>query len=131
MSSIERGSYSDLGEPLLSLGLHVRDDEYYPLEALVDTGFNRGLLIFQNDAAQANLPRVDRISADRMRLADGTVRPITPTFGYVRWFGQLTQMEIAVVRAERGDRDRCLIGMELLRGTDILLGASDFSIRRR
>jgi hypothetical protein len=39
-------------------------------------------------------------------------------------------MEIAVVRAERGDRDRCLIGMELLRGTHILLGTGDFSIRR-
>ena len=130
MSSIVEGYYSELGEPLLDLPLHVRDETFLTLTVVVDTGFNRGLLIFKSEAEQAELPPVRRVSADRMRLADGTVHPITPTFGYVRWLGGLQEIEVAVVRADRGERDRCLIGMEFLRGTDILLGQEAFAIRR-
>jgi len=124
---IERGFYSNHGEPLLALHLHVRENQYLPIQVLVDTGFNRSLLVFEDDALEANLPPTRRLAA-KAYLANGAECPATSTFGYLQWFGRLEQVEILVVRGLRGQRDRCLVGMELLRGMDILLRDRDFEL---
>jgi predicted aspartyl protease len=128
MVSIERGSYSELGEPLLVLNLHIREEEYLPLEVVVDTGFNRSMLVFEDDAARANLPPSRNVTS-KAYLADGSDCPTVATFGYLKWLGRLEQVEILVVAKTRSRRDRCLIGMELLRGTDILLREDGFDVQ--
>jgi len=125
--SVERGWYNELGEPLVTLQLHIADDDYLPIEVLVDTGFNRGLLLFAGEARAARLPPTRSASA-KLYLADGSPCSARSTFGYIRWMGELKEIEVLVVEHDRGERDKCLIGMELLKHTDILFGPDDFHI---
>ena len=129
MSSVEQGYYSDRGEPLLNLDLLGRGGEPLPLRALVDTGFNGGLAIFRKDAASANLPPTAE-GVDSICLADGSSCETAWTYGYVRWLGGSPQeMRIMVIHADVQEETPCLIGMEFLRGKDILLRETSFEIR--
>jgi predicted aspartyl protease len=128
MSSVEQGYYSELGEPLVALDLVVGEDRSHTLRALVDTGFTRGLAIFRNDAALSDLPTTT-IAADPIYFANGTCCETSWTFGYVRWLGRRRELPILVIHAEPERDAPCLIGMELLKGSDILLGEASFEIR--
>lgn len=126
--SVERGWYSDLNEPFLSLNLQVAEEKFHALDVVVDTGFNRSLLIYEEDALAAALPP-SRSVVSKMYLADGSQCKATRTFGYLKWLGQLQEVEILVVKGSRGPRDHCLIGMEMLRGNDILLREAGFEVQ--
>jgi predicted aspartyl protease len=128
MSSGAQGYYGKLGEPLVALDLVVGEDRSHTLTALVDTGFTRGLAIFRNDAALPDLPTTT-IAAEPIYFANGTCCETSWTFGYVRWLGRRQELPILVIHAEPECDAPCLIGMELLKGSDILLGEESFEIR--
>jgi predicted aspartyl protease len=129
VSSTAQGSYSALGEPLVPVVLKGRNGDDVEITALLDTGFNRGLLLFAHEARAANLPPSWSQSGESMRVADGRTVPIRTSFAWITWLGRTFETSVAVVNAERGESDRCLVGMELLRGTDILPREESFAVR--
>jgi len=130
------GHYSDTGLPLLELPLHVRDEIFLNLEVIIDSGFNRTLVLNETTAKAANLPPSQRFD-QTLYTADGSSWPARITTAYVKWFGSLRQINVLVVEDDPGRRqrnrrepERGLLGMDLLRGTNLLLGASTIEISR-
>jgi hypothetical protein len=128
------GHYSDTGLPLIELPLHVRDETFLDLLVIIDSGFNRTLVLNESAAKAANLPPSQRFD-QTLYTADGSPWPARITTGYVKWLGSLRQIDVLVVeddpgRAQRNRREpeRGFLGMDLLRGTNLLLGASTIEI---
>ena len=129
MSSMQ-GHYSDTNLPLLAIPFQVTEDRFIDVEVVVDSGFNRGLIVYEADAIAAKLAPSRRFD-ETLYVANGSMWPAQATTAYVMWLGKLREVDVLVVEAEPPERrrsrkepERGLVGMELLRGTELVLGAS-------
>src|SRR3569623_1424623 len=112
MSHGEDGYYSELLEPILDVCLLGPYGGRVPFPALVDTGYNSSILIFETERKAANLPETRDREAKSMVLADGSRVSCYMTFGFLEWFCPPQEVDILVLPVERTGRERCIIGIE-------------------
>lgn len=128
MSLVEEGYYSNLLEPLLDVYLLGPQGGRVPFPALIDTGCNGTLMIFETERRRANLPETKDRSTGAIHTAHGPPLYGYYTQGLFKWFGAPTEVDIIVLPVERNRQDVCVIGMELLVGKRIILDEHDFRI---
>lgn len=128
--------YSDLGEPVVSVMFRGTEGRSIPVEVVVDTGFNRGLLIYESDSRRVKLPPSRRLASPVYLFGGQPLKPKVTT-AYIEWLGGLKQIDVLVLPDPSPKRLRSfrvtlrgLLGMELLRGTNLLIGRSTLQITK-
>jgi hypothetical protein len=106
------GSVDDLGRPVVRIEVPDRGD----FLAVVDTGFNRSLLLLATEAHALGFAITE--DAERVELATTMRDRVFRARGTIRWLGRLMRV-VALVSVEptpinRQDTARALIGTELL-----------------
>ena len=127
MSHSEQGHYSDAGLPVVDLRVLGRESLTYSIEAIVDTGFNGTVLVFEADARAMGWAQTSRFHD--VFLADGSACRAYWTTAHLSWFGEKRAWDVLVIPKERPRSGNCLVGMGLLRGTSVLLGGSKVEVR--
>ena len=118
------GSVDDLGRPIIRLEVPGRDG----LVAVVDTGFNRSLLLLATDALSLGFAIKQKTEIVEL----GTTERVTVrrASGEIFWLGKKLRVEALISNEPtpvyRPDTARALIGTELLFGTLLLV---DFASR--
>lgn len=135
MPAEESGHYSQNGHPLVELALYGKpENSLFVSPMMVDTGCSHKLLIYKNWADQVGLPETHEISSCTM--VNGAKLVGYMTWGYVKWFGQITLTEIFVCPVAESHNPRIkreyvgIIGMGLLRETNIHLKGSSVTIAK-
>jgi predicted aspartyl protease len=121
----EHGSVDGLGRPVVRLAVKDRDD----LLAVLDTGFNRSLLVTAEQARAlgfviTKVSTMVQLGAEqRAEVARGTAS--------VTWLGQVREIDILVsMETNAGDKKRArvdpdeahaLLGTELLKGSLLMI----------
>ena len=127
MSWEAEGYYSDLLEPLLNVNLLGSQGSRVPFSALIDTGCNSTMIIFEAQREAANLPLTRRTR--KVTMADGSQIWAIKTSGYLDWSDNSEFVdEILVFPDKPGGKTRCVIGMLLLLGKRLTLRSDGFSI---
>lgn len=127
MSQSEKGDYTDRKLPYLELRVLGRESVTFSIKAVIDTGFDGTLLVWESYANGLGWPRTQEYR--RLILADGSLSVGYSTVGYLKWLGQTIQQEVLVMRQIQTKYRDCLIGMGLLRGTQLLLGRASVEIK--
>jgi predicted aspartyl protease len=118
------GSVDDLGRPIIRIEAPGRDG----LAAVVDTGFNRSLLLLAADALSLGFSIKQKTEIVEL----GTTERVTVrrASGEIFWLGKTLRVEALISNEPtpiyRPDTARALIGTELLSGTLLLV---DFASR--
>lgn len=122
----EQGYYSERHQPMVELRLLKHNQQILTVEALVDTGFDGSVLAYKNIAALAGWPQTKRTRT--VSLANGDRVGAHVTEASVNWLGEIQKRDVLVLPLQSQHREYCAIGMELLRGTRLLLGKSRMEI---
>lgn len=93
----------DEGKPMIDIYLEGSE---YPIDVLVDTGFNGELMLTKEKIEELSL---SFIGEDEYMTASGDVVPTTVHIGFIRWFGRTRKIAILATSGKAN-----LIGMELL-----------------
>lgn len=109
MSRTMDGWIDGRGQPVMSVRLAGLEDPYV---ALIDTGFNRELIIFEEHAVQACLSI--RHSRVPILLADGFRSEFLVSKGVVEWFGVEKIVELFIIPGPAPRVGRWQIGTQLL-----------------
>jgi predicted aspartyl protease len=118
------GAIDDLGRPVVRVEVPGRDG----FLAVVDTGFNRSLLLQAAEAAAMGFIRTD--SEEIVELGTTARASVVPALGTIRWLDRTLQVEAFVsdepAATNRPDTARALLGTALLADCLLLV---DFSGR--
>ncbi len=118
------GSVDDLGRPVVRIEIPDHDG----FLAVVDTGFNRSLLLQAADAAAMGFVSIDR--KEIVELGTAARALVVVAVGSIRWLDRTIRVAALVsdepATAQRPDAARALIGTELLAECLLLV---DFAAR--
>jgi predicted aspartyl protease len=118
------GSVDDLGRPIIRLEAPGRDG----LAAVVDTGFNRSLLLLAADALALGFAIKQKTEIVELGTTERV--SVRRASGEIFWLGRKLRVEALISNEPtpiyRPDTARALIGTELLSGTLLLV---DFASR--
>jgi predicted aspartyl protease len=119
------GSVDDLGRPTVRVDVPGRDG----FLAVIDTGFNRSLLLTAAEALAIGF--VIEVRTEAVELATTAQVLVRRATGTIRWLGKDTAVDALItdepVATHRPDTARALIGAELLAGCLLLV---DYPARR-
>jgi predicted aspartyl protease len=119
-----RGNVDDLGRPVVRIEVPGRDG----FLAVVDTGFNRALLLQTAEAAAMGFVRTD--NEEIVELGTALRAKTVIAIGSIRWLDRVIRVGALVsdepVTLNRPNSARALIGTELLAGCLLLV---DFAAR--
>jgi predicted aspartyl protease len=106
------GSVDDLGRPVIRIDIQGRDG----FLAVVDTGFNRSLMLMATEAKAMGFELTD--SEEIVELGTTIKATVVPALGNIEWLGRTVRVE-ALVSSEPSvgshpDVARALVGTELL-----------------
>ena len=112
MSLLHSGRITPRGEPILQIKIVGAPD---PIDALVDTGFNRSVLIFETERRLAGLPPTKERTLE-IQQADmqAPAVHVYRSFGVVLFGKQSVHVDFVVFDMERPNYGKCKIGIELL-----------------
>lgn len=106
------GSIDDLGRPVVRVEIPGRDD----LLAVVDTGFNRSLMLLAGQAAEFGF--APNAKTELVELGTGAKVEVRRASGLIRWLGREMRVDALISNVApplyRPDMARALIGTELL-----------------
>jgi len=130
MSDLEIGRYSPLSEPLLELAVRKNKQSKTLVETcLIDTGFNRGLLLYSHMAKKLDLP-FPAYHFERIVLATGDITVARIEYIDVEWLGQLIRTETFIIESKSKPDYAGIVGMEFLLGNQIAFDFHQFEIRK-
>ncbi|MEK7659567.1 MAG: hypothetical protein AAB338_02890 [Patescibacteria group bacterium] len=118
------GWIDDHGQPIMQLQLLGLED---PVVALIDTGFNGELIIYEEHAHQAHL-RIKPKASD-ITLADGSRAEFLISEGVIEWFGESRQTTIFVIPGPAPQKGRWQIGTQLLRDCRLEINFRERNVR--
>ena len=118
------GWIDERGQPVISVRLSGLEDS---IVALIDTGFNGELIIYEEHASQAHLQI--RSKSSEVRLADGSEAEFLNSDGAIEWFSEQYRVAIFIIPGPAPRHGRWQIGTQLLRDCRLEIDFRERSVR--
>ncbi len=122
------GSIDHLGRPIINISTPAPFAE--SLVCILDTGFNRSLLLNRTRALELGFQELPNLMVDEIVFASGQTAHATIMIGTIQWMGRNVPVNAHVVSHgpfHSGERElEGLIGTELLTGMRVVL---DFHLK--
>ncbi|MEK7659531.1 MAG: hypothetical protein AAB338_02690 [Patescibacteria group bacterium] len=118
------GWIDERGQPVIPVQLERLEDS---VVALIDTGFNREFIIFEEHARQAQL----MIESDTqiVALADGSQKRFLKSGGTIEWLGEQRRVNIFIIPGSMPRHGRWQVGTQLLRDCRLEIDFRERSVR--
>ncbi|MEK7659411.1 MAG: hypothetical protein AAB338_02025 [Patescibacteria group bacterium] len=124
LSQLMEGWIDEHGHPVMPVQLIGLED---PIVALIDTGFNRELIVYEEHSQQAQL--VIESESVSVLLADGSQEEFLRTEGVIEWFGEPRRVDILVIPGQAPRKGRWQIGTQLLRDCRLEIDFRERSVK--
>ena len=123
-NQMTEGRIDNQGQPVISVRLIGIEDPY---TALIDTGFNGDLIIYEEHAREAELT-IER-GARPVTLADGSRVELVRADGVIEWFGEQCRVIVFLIPGPAPRHGRWQIGTQLLRDCRLEIDFRERSVR--